>query len=364
MPKYIGVRKRGKNSYSYRIFDKGKEKEYSGYKTMAEAHRARKEHISELDKGKNLSKGEITFKKFIIRYLIDHVKIYNSSGTMQKTEGICRNHIVPKLGNKKLNAITTDDLFYFQKNLVRYKTPSIAYNTMQTIRQLFNKAVEWGYLPYTPLKGKLPPPPKTEYPTILLEKLFEVITGLEGHDKYIVAVLGFTGVRKSEVFGLMWSDIDFQSNTIAVKRQFVQRRIQKTKTDESKATIPMCSELALLLKEWKLQSGSFTWVFPGKNENPLAGEWWYRYRWQETKKIYNFPKGFRIHDFRHSFATSLLERDVRIENVQLLLRHKNLRTTAELYRHMIPSKLHGEVKVLDLKYRAKDRALDESNNKI
>jgi len=353
MPKYRGVIKRS-NKYYYRIYRNGAQKEYGGFSTAEEAFNARNEHLNDLNKGK-FSPYDITVRDFIVKYLEDHEKVNNRIATFIKAEGICRNHIVPELGHRKLRSITTADLVNFQNNLIRYKTPSVAHNSMRIVRRILNKAVEWGYLPYSPLKGSIPPPPKKEHPVLSLEQVHEILELLEGRNKYIVALLGLAGLRRSEVFGLKWSDINFKNKTLRIRRQYTQGRIQEAKTDESKATIPMCDDLNDLMKEWKLQSGSFNWVFKGNGEKPLSGEWWGSQQWPKIKELYSFPEGFRIHDFRHSFATILLEMGIPIENVQLLLRHRNLKTTAELYRHIRPARLKKEVSVLNSLYREKYR---------
>ena len=158
-----------------------------------------------------------------------------------------------------------------------------------------------------------------------------------------------------------WADFNFNNETLSIRRQYTQGRIEPVKTDESRATIPMCGDLIMFMKEWKLQSGSFDWVFQGKGNKPLSGEWWGSTQWPKIKKQYPFPPGFRIHDFRHTFATVLLEFRVPIENVQLLLRHRNLKTTSELYRHLVPAKLRKEISMLNFFYREENREDSESS---
>ncbi len=137
MPKYRGIIKRG-NKYYYRIYRNGTQKEYGGFNSAEEAFRARNDHLSDINKGKT-SPHDITVKDFIVKYLEDHEKVNNRISTFIKAEGICRNHIVPELGHRKLRSITTADLVYFQNNLIRYKTVSVAHNTMRIVRRIFNK---------------------------------------------------------------------------------------------------------------------------------------------------------------------------------------------------------------------------------
>jgi integrase len=118
----------------------------------------------------------------------------------------------------------------------------------------------------------LPPRPEKKLPTLSPDQIHELIELLEGRNKYFVSLLCLAGLRRSEVFGLKWEDIDFRHRMMAIRRQFTQCRIQPVKTDLSKSTIPMSGDLISYLKAWKLQCGSLEWVFKGKGDKPLSGE--------------------------------------------------------------------------------------------
>jgi integrase len=347
VPKYTGVIKRY-NRWYYRISIKGKWKEFGSYPSQEKAYRARLEHLHQI-RIHEATPHNISFYEFTVKYLNEHVKTHNRIATLVKAESICRNHIIPELGKYRLHNITAETLLDFRNRLVTDKTPSVAYNAIRTVKRILNKAVEWDYLTHSPMKkGMVPSRPEKEHPTLPLEQIHEVIRTLKGRDKYIVALMGLAGLRRSEVFGLRWEDFNFQTKELMVKRQFTQGRIEPTKTAESKAVIPLCEDLtALIHKEWKLQSGSPEWVFKGFGNKPLSGEWWGSTQWPKIKKIYGFPREFRIHDFRHSFATILIKKGVPLDRVQLLLRHKSLQTTYNLYRHLLPAELTREVSVLN-----------------
>jgi len=353
MPKRPGVLKRRRLWY-YRIYKNGREKEYGGFPTQEAAYRARLEHIRELQKDQKPTP-DILLKDFAVLYLENHEKVHNRESTVLKAECICRLHILPGLGNHKLRNITTSMLVEFQKDLVQHKTPSVSHNTMRIMRRLLNTAVQWGFLPFSPLRAHLPPAPKKEHPTITMNKVYEIIDGLEGRDKYVIALLALTGARRSEAFGLKWVDFDWSMNTVAFVRQHTQGHVVELKTDRSRAVVPMEQELSTLMREWKLQCGSFEWVFQGRGKKPLSGEWWASQVWPGIRDRFNLPEGFRIHDFRHSFATNLLLAGVSIERVSRLLRHKSIRTTFDLYGHLVPAHFSEEVKVLGRGYRERYR---------
>lgn len=138
------------------------------------------------------------------------------------------------------------------------RTPNVAYQTMRTLRKIFNKAVEWEILQKNPRSCfRISTPSKTEHSILTPKQLFELVDGLSGMDKYVVALAGFTALRRSEIFGLMWQDVNFNNNTLHLRRQFLDGEISLLKTEASRAVIPIWPKLTKMLKEWRLQCQSF-----------------------------------------------------------------------------------------------------------
>ena len=355
MPKYKGISKK-RNKWYYWIWypDNKKLVWYGGFDTAEEAHQSRINHEQKVLQDR-IPLRDTALKSFIIKYLKEYEFPNNRITTAQKNEGICRRHIVPRLGDKKLQSLKPIDIVEFQNYLVAHKSKSVAFNTMRTLRKILNKAVEWEFIPHNPIKGQLPPAPEGEHPIITLEKLFEMITNLKGRDKYIVALAGFTGMRISEIFALRWEDIDFKENTISIRRQYIQGRILETKTKSSKAVVPIWEKLSMMLKEWRLASGSPDWVFRGRGSNPQAPEGWRSDEWQRIRKQFDLPPDFRFHDLRHTFTSILLAGGASPGDVQKLLRHSNYQTTMNIYRHLIPGQLERNFDIFNKQDRKEIR---------
>jgi integrase len=165
------------------------------------------------------------------------------------------------------------------------------------------------------------------------------VDGLKGRDKYLVALAGFAGLRRGEIAGLKWEDVDFKNNTIRLVRQYTNGRLENLKTSESEATVPICPKLTVMLKEWRVQSFSPEWVFKGKGPLPFAIHSWAGDEWRRIRVEFNLPDGLRFHDLRHTFASILLAHNAQPGDVQKLLRHTSLRTTMDIYRHVLPGQL-------------------------
>ena len=227
----------------------------------------------------------------------------------------------------------------FQNIIVKTKSRAVAHNTLRTLRKILNKAVEWEFLPYNPLKGKLPPVPKNEHSVLTLNQLIRLVDGLEGEDKCIVALAGFAAFRRGGIFGLRWEDIDFKANSINLRRQYSDGLLLDLKTEASRSIVPIWEGLTKILMEWRLQSGSPEWVFRGKQGNPLSPTAWCRVHWERIKRDFMLPMDLRFLDLRHTFASILLSEGADLGDVQKLMRNSSYQTTIDVYRHLMPGQI-------------------------
>jgi len=127
--------------------------------------------------------------------------------------------------------------------------------------------------------------------------------------------------------------------------------------------IPIWDHLAILLKTWKLQCGSHTWLFKSKKfDKTLRPERWRQLQWIRIKKEYELPNNLRFHDLKHSFATILLTLGADKGDVQKLLRHKSISITMDIYRHLQPKTLSRVFEIFDSlsgEDRGEGRALNQ-----
>lgn len=149
-----------------------------------------------------------------------------------------------------------------------------------------------------------------------------------------------TGLRRGELLGLQWGDMDFDNLTIEIKRNVTYTKrngivVDTPKTENSERTIPILSALAELLKRYKLQYHPFgksnAFVFPSDKGNTLP-----RDPNAITRKVKNFMKRNGLpdlspHDLRHSCATLLLSNGADIKSVQEILGHTDASTTLNFY---------------------------------
>jgi integrase len=156
--------------------------------------------------------------------------------------------------------------------------------------------------------------------------------------RVMVVVAATTALRRSEVRGLRWSDLDFNTLWIHLRRGVVRKDQTKLKTLASRKGVPMIPELADTLAEWRRRTPYPTdddWVFASpftNGERPYWPDSALQDHIQPAAKAAGINKQIGWHTFRHSLATLLGQRKEDLKTVQELLRHANSRITLEVYQ--------------------------------
>ena len=143
-----------------------------------------------------------------------------------------------------------------------------------------------------------------------------------------------TGMRKGEIYGLRWEQVNLVDRYI---------HVQNGKTNESDRRIPMNEAVQeLLSKLWKVRKGDFVFPSPRKRgerfRDPKVG-------FMKAVRLAKIPH-IRFHDLRHTFATRLVRSGVDIVTVQHLLGHSNVKMTSR-YAHTDADAKMDAVKCLD-----------------
>jgi integrase len=157
------------------------------------------------------------------------------------------------------------------------------------------------------------------------------------------------GLRRGEILGLRWNDIDFNNGTITINQNLVRAGLElvfkEPKTEKSKRTIPAPTQLMLLLREHKkkqieLQLRSYgEWnnernlVCINSNGEPINPAT-FSHAFGDFLKRNNLPS-IRLHDLRHTYATLMLLAKTETKIVSELLGHSTIGITADLYTHVL-----------------------------
>ncbi|QOK28027.1 site-specific integrase [Cytobacillus oceanisediminis] len=338
---------------------KPKEKTKGGFRTKKEAQIEAAEVEKQLYLGQHsiIQNKELLVKEWFEKWL----DIYGSQckpKTLITRTNFINTHIIPQLGNYKLNQLSRIDYQKFINKLLE----KYAKTTVQTIHSIFssaiNKAVEMELLPNNRYKNISIKKEDTEDTKINylnkdeLDIFMDTAKKTHFHHYIIASMLLRTGMRKGEMLALKWDDIDFKNSTISITKSRSENGVSKPKTKSSIRTIGIDNTLLAELKTYK------TW----QKKNKMK----YGPNYRESEYLITSPNGREMgefgvnkvidsivekanlhhitpHGLRHTHAIMLLESGADIKFVSDRLGHSSINMTADVYLHV--TKKHEEVSV-------------------
>ena len=308
--------------------------------------------IADRDGGLVYDAGNITVGEYLDHWLNDSVRDTVRRRTWERYEQFVRGHLTPALGNIKLAKLTPAHV----RGLYRDKLNSgLAPRTVLHIHRAFSKALKQaaadGLIPRNPAAPVKPPQPRGEEIRPLnreqVRVLFEAASGDRLEALYIVAVTA--GLRRGELQGLKWDDLDLEAGMLQVRRTCSEpkgghifeapksgkgRNIRLTKSAVAALRMHRRRQLEERMYKadlWQEQG----LVFPSTVGTPLWGGNLNR-AFKATLQRAGLPKSTRFHDLRHTCATLLLKQGVNPKFVQDLLGHADISLTLNVYSHVLP----------------------------
>ena len=174
--------------------------------------------------------------------------------------------------------------------------------------------------------------------------------------KVMFEILYYCGLRKGELRGLTWSNIDFKNKTLSVKKQITDRggtvksfQFSTPKTKSSIRTLPLnkvlLNDLITLKNEVSKEYGFNNNYFVIGDAFPVASNT-ITNRKNRNCELADVPQ-IRIHDFRHSCASLLVNNGANITVVAKYLGHTKIEETLNTYTHLFNSALNEVVNLID-----------------
>jgi integrase len=221
-----------------------------------------------------------------------------------------------------------------------------------TIRKALNDAVRWGLLVRNPALYAAPPKPRRrELRTWTAEELRQFLDGVKDDRLYAVwRLAALTGMRRGEVLGLRWADLDLDRGWLSVRHTLVvvdnHPQVSQPKTTRGFRRLALDPDtIGVLRAHHRLQAAERlaagpTWsnqdlVFTRQDGRALHPEY-VRRRFDGHISRAGLPR-IRFHDLRHTHATLALQAGVHPKVVSERLGHTTVAMTLDIYSHAIPA---------------------------
>ena len=275
-------------------------------------------------------------------------------------------HVVPALGKRPLDQLSPEDIDVFYAGLLksgRKKRPGekgpakgLAPKTVHNIHVMLNKALSDAARKGTVVRNvvaladapSLVARKRPEIKAWEVDQLVEFLDAIESHR--LAPAFEFaanTGMRRGEVLGVRWRDIDLDARRVSVRQALVsvsyKVSISDVKTGTSRRTIDIEEDLVQVLRDWrKVRTEERDGVDPapddlvfvkadGTSPHPDI----FSQLFDRTVAKIDVPD-ISLHDLRHTHATLLLKSGVPVKVVSERLGHANVAFTMNVYQHVLP----------------------------
>jgi len=361
------IRKRGKDTYTVVIsmpYDPQTGRYPQIWETVKGGKREAEKRMVELqhqiDTGTFVRPSKTTLGEFLERWLVDYAGPNVGPRTAEGYGTIIRQHLIPGLGTYALVQLKPERIQKYYADMLDHGrhdgTGGLSARTVRhhamVLHKALDTAVTWGLMARNPADAVKPPraqrPEWRPFDEHDARSLLEAARDSTLYPVFYMAIA--TGMRRSEILGLRWCDLDMNRAQAYVNRSLHQLHggeivVRPPKTARGRRMVALSPAVVDVLRRHrasreaeKAMCGTtlsdeelvFTCVdgTPVRPDNVTK-------TWSRYARKCGFP-GVRLHDARHLHASLLLKQGVHPAVVQSRLGHASIATTIDLYSHVAP----------------------------
>ena len=337
------------------IMLENRKRKYIYGKTRKEVQEKLKVALRELEQGTLVTGPQQTVAQYLHEWLMVHKQVIRPR-SYERYEAIIRLHLVPMLGKLPLQKLTGQHL---QRLYAEKLDSGLSSTTVSAIHSMLHtaldNAIKLGILTRNACEAVSPPRKvHKEMKPLHPEQVRQLLEVAKGHPQETLFILALaTGMRRGELLGLKWQDINFERSVLQVQRALTRMptglgyKETEPKTRKSRRSIVLTAFAMEALKkhqarqlEMKKAAGDaweeHDYVFctaAGKHLHPGHDVL------EELKKLLKKAglPDIRFHDLRHSTATLLLSKGIHPKVVQEILGHSEISMTLDTYSHVLPT---------------------------
>ncbi len=299
----------------------------------------------------------MTVSDFLIRWLAEYAEHRVCGLTFESYERIVRRHLIPALGEQDLAELTSAQIqSYLHEKRCRSRLDGggLSACTVAQHHRVLHKAlvcaVDWRLLDSNPASRVTAPRVQPRWVRVLDEEATkQLLRSLRGHPVYLPSLIAVgTGMRRGEILGLHWSEVDLPRRVLAVIRSLEQTSkglaFKAPKTRRSRRLIALPGFVVHELEQQRRHRGAEVGRV-GQAEQwgvvvtrPDGAPWppnSFSRAFGEVLRARGLPR-IRFHDLRHGHASHLLRQGVHPKVVSERLGHTSVGFTLDTYSHLLP----------------------------
>lgn len=362
------IRQRGERSWAI-IIDLGRDpatgqrrqKWHSVKGTKRDAQRELARLVHEYNTGAYIEPAKLTVGEYLQKWLTDYAQGRVAARTYDRYAEIIHLHLSPALGAMPLSKLQPLHIQACYTRALREgrldrRAGGLSAQTVlhhhRLLHEALEQAVRWQLLSRNPADAVEPPRPERAEMHVLdpagVSRLLEAAEGTRAYAAVLLAVT--TGLRRGELLGLRWEDIDLQRGVLSVQ-QTVQRsrsaglHIREPKTQRSRRLVTLPAMAVEVLRKHRLEQQKqrlfmgpeyrdHGLAFPRLDGRPMNPDALSK-AFEVIVARAGLPR-VRFHDLRHTHATMLLQQGVNPKVVSERLGHSTVNLTLDTYSHVLP----------------------------
>lgn len=361
------ITRRGKSSWRLK-FDVGRDpstgKRQTRYETVKgtkkDAEKELTRLLNERNEGTLVEPTKITLGEFARDWLAHTAPATITTKTLERYDDLAEGHIIPALGGHRLQKLTARHIeAFYAKALVSGRrdgkgglSPATVRHIHAVLRRIIRSAIKKQLLKIDPLQNveNLPRLQTPEIQVLSQDELALLLRNLRGTILFAPALLAAaTGMRRGEVLGLRWCDIDFGLRALTVAQTIEETRkglkFKPPKTNSGRRRITLPESVVRELEQHKREQAEQRLALGlGKDKNDLVFATFdgrprvprnFSREFTRAVKAAGLPS-VTFHGLRHGHASHLLADGTPVKVVSERLGHANITITLQTYAHVLP----------------------------
>ena len=310
--------------------------------TKKKARDKLREIENNLSRGTYIPEKKIPTFSEVAKHWLEHKKLHIRDSTWASYNGHVQHHF-EKFNQTKVNRITVISV---EKFIAAKLQQGLSIPTMKqvliTMSQIMKYAVKHRFIDYNPVRDAEKPKGKGKNQKRRIRVLNPVeINTLLNADmgpkcRTLIRLAIFSGAREGELMGLKWSDVEWDDNQIHIQRTYNHRQWYEPKSESSNRKIDLGEKMMSQLRKWKLACppNELDLIFPTDAGKPLDGSNMYHHYFKPLLRKTGIRKIW-FQDFRHTYASLLIEQGEDIVYIQNQMGHADPTVTLKVYAHLM-----------------------------